>query len=201
MSSSPQETSANAKVESQSPVEAGTLGFSNAASVAHIFAASPIHLSEMDNVEDVYFNGGDHGGETVSGLNGTVVGGYGFSEDVNLNYSNAPDMVIADAGTAGGAPANAYVPNPSSPGGVIGVPNDNPASKPAPPDTFKDMNGFGGAAGGGPSMIDAAGLPVKPSDSAAAISNSTKDHPRGESGWTTSQKLNSETTTDANGNA
>ena len=198
MSSSPQETSANAKVESQSPVEAGTLGFSNAASISHIFAASPIHLNEMSNVEDVYFNGGDHGGEKIDGLNGIVQNGYGFSEDVDLNYASSPDMTIANAGTAGGPPANAYVPNPSSPGGTIGVPTDNPKKKPVPPPAFTGMNGFGGANGGGPSMIDAAGMPVKPKDSAAEISKSAKNHPRGESAWTTAQKLDSKTTTDAN---
>ena len=202
MSSSAQETSANSAVESQSSVEAGTLGFSNKASVSAIFPASPIHSGELDNVEDVYFNGGDHGGETIDGLNATsIVGGHGFSEPVNLNYSEAPDMVIAGAGGAGGAPANAYVPNPSSPGGVIGTPNDNPSQKPASPPSFINMKGFGGTTGGGPSAIDGEGLPITPQATAEEISQSTKSYPRGESGWTTSQKLDSQTTVDANGNA
>ena len=97
--------------------------------------------------------------------------------------------------------ANAYVPNPSSPGGVIGTPNDNPSQKPASPPSFIDMKGFGGATGGGPSAIDSDGLPITPQSTAEEISQSTKTHPRGESGWTTSQKLDSRTTVDANGNA
>ena len=201
MSSTGQETSANTAVDSQSSVEAGTLGFSNAASVQSIFAASPIHLGELANVEDVYFNGGDVGGESIDGFNGTVIGGHGFSEEVNLNYANSPDMLLADAGTPGGAPASAYVPNPTSPGGIIGTTNDNPAAKPAPPDSFKNMNGLGGTTGGGPSMVDAAGIPITPTSTAAQISISQKSYSKGESSWTASQKLDHQTPVDPNGNA
>lgn len=200
MSTSNQETVDNTATAGQSGVEAGTLGFSNKDSVAKMFPASPLHLGQLDNVEDIFFNGGKHAedSEEIDGLNGTVVGGYGFSEDVNLNYSNAPDMVIPGAGAAGDAPANPYVPNPSSPGGEIGVPNDNPASKPASPDSFKNMDGFGGAHGGGPSAIDVDGMPVKPSATSAAIANSQRSYPRGESPWTTTQKIDSKTPPDPN---
>ena len=97
--------------------------------------------------------------------------------------------------------ANAYVPNPSSPGGVIGTPIDNPESKPAPPEAFTSMNGLGGATGGGPSMVNSEGTPVKPSDSAANISQSRKSYLRGMSGWTEQQKIDSQTPTDANSGA
>ena len=194
MASDSQETASNTATDSQTGAEAGGLGFSNAASVKITFSASPIHKLELANVESVYFNGGNHGGNEVDGLNGIVQNGHGFSEAVDLNYTAAPTMVIAGAGGAGGAPANAYVPNPSSPGGVIGVPNDNPTQKPAPPPSFVNMKGSGGAQGGGPAMVDAEGLPIKPSDTSALISTSEKrPGASGESSWTVSQKLNSQT--------
>ena len=200
MSTNSQETVDNTATAGQSGVEAGTLGFSNKDSVAQMFPASPLHLGHLTNVENIYFNGGKHVEDSVEidGLNGTVIAGHGFSENVSLNYSEAPDMNIAGAGGAGGAPANAYVPNPSSPGGTIGTPNDNPTAKPVPPESFKSMDGFGGATGGGPSAIDANGMPIKPSDTSAAISVSQRSYPRGESSWTSSQKLDSSTPTDAN---
>lgn len=200
MASDFQETVDNAAVDAISAVEAGRLGFSNSTSMKSTFVASPIHKGEMTDVESIYFDGGKHSGDsvTIDGLNGTVKNGYGFSENVDLNYSSAPDMTIASAGLAGGHPANAYVPNPSSPGGVIGVPNDNPESKPVPPEAFKSMNGFGGATGGGPSVLDDKGMPITPRSSAGEISNSQKSYPRGESSWATSQKIDSKTSTDAN---
>lgn len=200
MATDAQETVSNTAIDAQTPVEAGRLGFSNAESVKAMFPASPVINGDLDDVEDIYFNGGKHANDpvTIDGLNGTIKNGYGFAENVDLNYSSAPDMSIKDAGKAGPHPANAYVPNPTSPGGVIGVPNDNPESKGVPPETFKNMNGFGGATGGGPSAIDGAGMPIKPSDSSSKISDSQKNHPRGESNWTQTQKLDSQTPTNAN---
>lgn len=191
MSSAAQDTITNAAIESQSTVEAGSLGFSNATSVKTIFAASPIHKGELKNTEDVYFNGGTLGTGDIEGLNGTVSSGYGFSEDVDLNYPSAPDMKISP--TVTGPPANAYVPNPSSPGGVIGVPSDNPNHGQPSPATFTTMNGFGGTAGGGPSMIDADGLPITPRASSANISTSAKNGTLGKSVWTAEQKIDSKT--------
>ena len=193
MATDQQETASNTAVDAQSKVEAGTLGFSNRDSIAGIFSASPIHRNELANVEDVYFNGNE---TEVAGLNGTVQNGHGFSEAVNLNYAAAPDMVLPDAGKAGGHPANAYVPNPSSPGGTIGVPTDNPQSKPAPPDAFKTMDGSGGTIGGGPSMVDADGMPITPKSTSEEIARSKKDHTRGQSDWTVSEKIDARTPID-----
>ena len=123
MASDTQDTTENVATESQTSSEAGTLGFSNAASVAAIFPQRAVQLGDYDP-ETKYF--------TL--LNSSVSNGHGFSEDVNLNYANAPDGTIS--ATVVGPPANAYVPNPSSPGGTIGVTNDNPADKPAAPESF-----------------------------------------------------------------
>ena len=181
MASDAQDTTENVATESQSSSEAGTLGFSNAASVAGIFPQRNIQLGSYDP-ETEYF----------ALLNSSVSNGHGFSEDVNLNYENAPDGTISS--DVVGPPANAYVPNPSSPGGTIGVTNDNPADMPAAPASFVSMNGFGGATGGGPSMIDSSGNPLTPSATAAEISNSSKSPgTTGESAWTNSQALNSQT--------
>ena len=181
MASDAQDTTENVATESQTSSEAGTLGFSNAASVAAIFPQRTIQLGSYDP-ETEYF----------ALLNSSVSNGHGFSEDVNLNYADAPDGTIS--ATVVGPPANAYVPNPSSPGGTIGVTNDNPADKPDAPESFVLMNGLGGATGGGPSMVDSDGNPISPSAAAAEISQSTKSPgTTGESAWTNSQAINSQT--------
>ncbi len=200
MASDPQDTVSNAAVDAITVVEAGRLGFSNLPSMSTMFPASPVLKGELNDVESKYFDGGKYTGDevTIDGLNGIVTNGHGFSENVDLNYTKAPDMVVANAGKAGGHPSNAYVPNPTSPGGTIGVPNDNPESKPAPPASFTAMNGFGGATGGGPSAIDSLGLPITPRAAATEISNSTKSYPRGESAWSSAQKIDSQAPTDAN---
>ena len=170
MSEANQDTVENAGVDKQSNAEAGTLGFSNASSVAAIFPARAVELGDY-NPETDYF----------ALLNGTTEG-HGFAGSVNLNFSanSPPDGTIAADVTV--PPANAYVPNPTSPGGTIGVPNDNPTQKGAAPDSFVTMNGLGGATGGGPSMVDANGAPVTPSQTSAQISVSERRDYRHASG-------------------
>ena len=195
MSSETQETTGNSSTESQSGAEAGQLGFSNSESVRKIFTASPIHKGTItpELTENVYFRGGNYAGDIkIDGLSGQVTNGLGFSETVNLNYAGAPDGTIA--ASVVGAPANAYVPNPTSPGGTIGVPTDNPNSKGEAPKSFVEMDGFGGTTGGGPSMLDSNGKPITPQNTSEKISDSQKSPGSlGESAWTKGEKINSQT--------
>ena len=133
MAEAQQDADGNVAIDKQSDVEAGTLGFSNASSIASTFPGTAAALGSYDPQ-----------GEYFTLLNGST-DGHGFAGTVNLNYdANSPPNGTISAETTG-APANAYVPNPTSPGGTIGVPNDNPADKGSAPDSFVTMNGLGGA--------------------------------------------------------
>ena len=88
----------------------GTLGKSHAASLNGIFAQSPLLTDDMlpDAVKANYL-------ATV--LNGTVQNGYGFSEDVVMNYSHEgapsgpPDMTHTHSNGT-----HAFIPNPMTDG-------------------------------------------------------------------------------------
>ena len=174
----------------------GGKGQRNNENLKKIFASSPVYTdysttAVIRSQKDV---DGAPAGQIVTGESPITrdAGVWGLNT-VSLEFADAPDISKVETG-GGGLPATPYVPNPSSPGGTIGVTNDNPADKPAAPDSFVNMKGFGGATGGGPSMIDSNGNPITPSATAAEISNSSKSPgTTGESAWTNSQALNSQT--------
>ena len=89
-----------------------------------MFATSPINLGELtpEQIKAQYQ------AEVLDGV--TNDGGHTFGEFAK-DYSGAPDYDDVPTGD-GGAPASAFVPNPSSPGeGSV-----NPSSQPKAPDGF-----------------------------------------------------------------
>lgn len=89
-----------------------------------IFGTSPIHLAELtpESIRAQYQD------EVLDGI--TNDGGHTFGE-FSKEYSDAPDYDDVPTGGSG-APASAFVPNPSSPGEG----SANPAAQPEAPAGF-----------------------------------------------------------------
>ena len=97
-------------------------------------------------------------------LNSTVQNGFGFSEGVDLNYSDSPDYTDVPEGAA-----SPFLPNPTSPGEGNGA---NPTSKPAAPAHYAEATSNPGTYPGGPTV---APDEVSPSDVASKVGASGFD--------------------------
>lgn len=118
-----------------------------------IFAASPIHTSEMtaesirQQFQELCLDGDVNDAGHTFGI-------------LNRDYSNAPEYGDVETG-GGGLPASAWLPNPNSPGPG----SQNPADQPAPPDGYGQE--AGDTWGGG------VGSQLSPKKSSEAISTHT----------------------------
>lgn len=136
-----------------SPVTDKDLGRAGSTELQAIFATSPIYAGDIspDSIREDY---------QATVLDGEINdGGHTFGT-FQPDYSGAPNMADVETG-GGGAPASAFVPNPSSPGQGSTSPTDQPEA----PDGF----------GLTPSATPFAGVgsQLDPQESSAAISGQT----------------------------
>lgn len=151
----------------------GGLSESNTTVLSSIFPGSPV--GSVDALND----DGSKNPESnpiykhyISVARGTITGNSDFG-DVDLTFNTANNQLgdkgpneLGEASTgAGGLPANAFVPNPTSPGVGEGV---NPASMAAAPDSF-----VGKAANATPFNGDGSQKGVKESSAQQALAAST----------------------------
>ena len=137
----------------ESPITERDMGKAATNDLKSMFATSPMHLGDMttDSVQEQY--------QAVALDDEINDGGHTFGTFVP-NYDEAPDMKDVETG-GGGAPASAFVPNPSSPGEGSVSPTDQPEA----PD------GFGTEPSATP--FSGVGSKLNPKDSSAAISSQT----------------------------
>ncbi len=98
------------------------LGSSATNDLKSMFSTSPLHEMTAEGIREKYQS------EVLDGV--TNDGGHTFNEQ-NMGYPDAPSYDDVPTG-GGGAPASAFVPNPSSPGeGSV-----DPSTQPKAPDGF-----------------------------------------------------------------
>ena len=131
-------------IENLNPTSFG-LGTSDTDRLALAYGSSPMNASEgtVDDTERMAaFIALVQTGEVKDKTDGAGVAGFqfdSFNRDFSVNMTGGlsifdPGATTQNPGAAGGAPANAYVPNVASPGGdPEGPTNLSPDTMPAPP--------------------------------------------------------------------